>query len=1619
MKSVFISSTFKDMQAERDLLHERIFPALRKIIGEYGEDIQELDLRWGVDTIEMSEEESGHQVLRVCIDAIDRCHPYIIVLLGERYGWIPDERLVESLRDERVNAWYEKQMSITNLEIKYGALSEEETLKNCIFCFRDPHLTEKIDESYRPVYASESPMHRERLNALKDQIRKKTNAVILDYEAGWDPEAKKICSLEDFGERLYELLVQMIRRDFAKAAAKNPMERLFLQMERTKERYLSSYVVRYREEFEIFDRILFYDKLKGGLSEKNLHRILLKGGAGSGKSALMASVAHALEEHGCETILYFSDNSGCQSLETLKDYVIYRLEEICGLPHEESASRDDRLRFLSEKTKERKIYCVIDAIDQLFENTEGARLELPELCPNLYYILSSLSGFPAEETVKTSIYPFVVCRTENFTMAERKQMIGRTALKRGKKLDDMLVKMTVEESGAGNPLYLSMLLQRYFMMDQKEFEAAEMLAPGMEGLHRYMEKLLIEMPDQAEPMVNYLLFVTGQRFQVAWFQEILGLLALSRFGLSEKELEGLLSVGGMRFLQVEFQQLVSYLYDAFTCREDGKWTFAHRLFKEAVLHEMSGEDREKERRLLVDYSLQNSEFLEREGFYYVLEQRHPAGLEVLEQSGKWRTKQEVLDFVGGLTANDSSYHAWFTELNDKVQSASLCKFWLSFDFNNYQPEFCDFLQGVLNQTLQKETLSDKYRYRCALKLAEYHFTVKRRQKTAFSYLEQAEQLCRRMPGAEKCRRLSRIYAKRAMWRMSFGGRKEWETARTEFEAAVKLLEPFLITGDQTERKACVRQDIINKINYAQFCGDYRGDYLENLLTGCLKELEPYVEDGADEGFERMNVDLHSMITRAYQARGHFDWGKSTAYGQKAMELSEGLVQKAPSLRNMELRLTAIQNYACCYRAEYQHPYLEEALFVTRKIFDSYPTDYRKERLADALCSFAGAADDAVENRNEVFSEELLNKAERSWKEGFSFYEELLKTNSVRGARYGYVLFLIRRAEIVWKRGYRMQAQKYAKRGRALIYESIQRKEEDEFCQMERELRDLDLIIAETYDESCQAKEALPYAEEGLRMALKRQEIKGKVFQQTARLWMTYTRTLYYLRMDGEALSACEEARRAYAALSGGLESEEAKKSCRELSYIQSRIFLEQGRRAEAAERLQSFEAYCGGEKTSWEYGQLLILKADYLAIAGKEKEAEELFDEAVCFWSLRSKQEKEWMKECRQYFVYERKGRIYRSRCRAESGYYKRAVYYQMYSLCRKAELAGTEEGEIASMPVCIENTREASVYAERIWLPANLPAFASLTARMPENGKEKQMFSGAFEEAEINPEKQAAYITLQVERKQLSAADAIEKASRLYERLWSVYGDYTVLSCQSKELAEQFQVEEERPGKSAVLTREQKWLFAEEGLRGNRAWYPLLKLLEIAYRSRSSLDKEALEELYRLSRACFLNAGWYENQEREYEDKKNWETCTLSDETLKLVLAALSLETEEFFRERTVTDAKNVCVLELYRRTGEESYLYRRLQELPEECGDEIAEFLQAALTQNGFRAADGLLNFLEEHKEIREAMDTLHLEGLRRAFFDSLEEQPGKHAALRERAEELWQEAYRKKREKRLAML
>ncbi|MBI4517182.1 MAG: DUF4062 domain-containing protein [Deltaproteobacteria bacterium] len=88
---LFVSSTFSDMKAERDLLQRDVFPKLRQLCLSNGLRFQAIDLRWGVP------EEAGkdNRTMRICLEEVARCHPYFI---GERHDDVPER--IPSLRRE-------------------------------------------------------------------------------------------------------------------------------------------------------------------------------------------------------------------------------------------------------------------------------------------------------------------------------------------------------------------------------------------------------------------------------------------------------------------------------------------------------------------------------------------------------------------------------------------------------------------------------------------------------------------------------------------------------------------------------------------------------------------------------------------------------------------------------------------------------------------------------------------------------------------------------------------------------------------------------------------------------------------------------------------------------------------------------------------------------------------------------------------------------------------------------------------------------------------------------------------------------------------------------------------------------------------------------------------------------------------------------------------------------------------------------------------------------------------------------------------------------------------------------------------------------------------------------
>lgn len=102
---VFVSSTFSDLVAERNVLQKKAFPALREYCRRRGARFQAIDLRWGVS----QEAALDQQTMNICRRELKQCQtlspqPNFIVLLGDRYGWRPLPPQIEASEFEEILA---------------------------------------------------------------------------------------------------------------------------------------------------------------------------------------------------------------------------------------------------------------------------------------------------------------------------------------------------------------------------------------------------------------------------------------------------------------------------------------------------------------------------------------------------------------------------------------------------------------------------------------------------------------------------------------------------------------------------------------------------------------------------------------------------------------------------------------------------------------------------------------------------------------------------------------------------------------------------------------------------------------------------------------------------------------------------------------------------------------------------------------------------------------------------------------------------------------------------------------------------------------------------------------------------------------------------------------------------------------------------------------------------------------------------------------------------------------------------------------------------------------------------------------------------------------------------
>ena len=143
---IFISSTFDDLQTEREAIARQVIPELQVRARSIDLEVVCVDLRWGIPP---AEARRGGTV-RSCLAEVSRCN-FFVGLIGTRYGWIPDRSQFTDaviaefpvLRDSP------PQLSITHLEFLQWIASKTDRLAQTFLLQRSPP-SDRDDVAMKP-----------------------------------------------------------------------------------------------------------------------------------------------------------------------------------------------------------------------------------------------------------------------------------------------------------------------------------------------------------------------------------------------------------------------------------------------------------------------------------------------------------------------------------------------------------------------------------------------------------------------------------------------------------------------------------------------------------------------------------------------------------------------------------------------------------------------------------------------------------------------------------------------------------------------------------------------------------------------------------------------------------------------------------------------------------------------------------------------------------------------------------------------------------------------------------------------------------------------------------------------------------------------------------------------------------------------------------------------------------------------------------------------------------------------------------------------------------------------------------------------------------------------------
>jgi nephrocystin-3 len=543
---IFVSSTFRDMNNERNYLMGVIFPELIRIARKRNINVSIIDLRWGI-----TDEEALKKLIDMCLSQIDNSRPHFIGIIGDRYGYIPKKEIINRAtipNTEQKHKWAENNYSITHIEMDYGVLSKPEMDKFAYFYFKS---------------LNRKPDNQKDAEKLYDLIQ-----TIKVENAPWHWNKLPFNCVKELGEQVKKDFIDMLDIYYP-VKALTPLE-----LERSYYTQYSRFLLRnYVEDTNITKTII-----------KNIDKygsVLVTGEVGTGKSSVLAYTKIEYEKKYPDALI-IQHYIGVAGSSTSRGIAIHILREIREwvnksdgsftkeIPSDEDEIYHALLDWQSLISKSNRPLLIIDGLDQLNGISDSRFLGYLH---KIKILASCRDSTPMLEHLK--ILNFRKAKLEGLTKNRKILIIKNVLNSIGKKLEDEQVEKIACSGATKNPLYLRTLLDELIRIGTLKKPNENQLRFIDRQIDTYLSATTLTR--LYNKVLHNLDLIMDKYFNTPDITaNILKLIAASRYGLSENEIALILGVD-----MVKIEAIKNYL-DYHLAVKNNNIDFLHSSLRQAI-----------------------------------------------------------------------------------------------------------------------------------------------------------------------------------------------------------------------------------------------------------------------------------------------------------------------------------------------------------------------------------------------------------------------------------------------------------------------------------------------------------------------------------------------------------------------------------------------------------------------------------------------------------------------------------------------------------------------------------------------------------------------------------------------------------------------------------------------------------------------------------------------------------------------------------------------------------------------------------------------------------------------------------------------------------------------------